>query len=108
MTDFSKLNDRIVRQAFDASKIILSEAQKQKLFQNKIDRAQDMLTGRDIVKSLDQHNRVVQVNLFKVVVDRKRGPALHYKQMQTGGLPDEIQAVTGKYKWQHSKAHSNQ
>ena len=59
MTDFSKLNDRIVKQAFDASKIVLSEAQKQKLFQNKVDRAQDMLKGRDTVKSLDQFNRVV-------------------------------------------------
>ena len=59
MTDFSKLNDRIVKQAFDASKIVLSEAQKQKLFQNKVDRAQEMIKGRDIVKSLDQHNRVV-------------------------------------------------
>ena len=59
MTDFTKLNDRIVKQAFDASKIVLSEAQKQKLFQNKVDRAQDMLKGRDTVKSLDQFNRVV-------------------------------------------------
>ena len=59
MTDFSKLNDRIVKQAFDASGYVLTEAQKQKLFQNKVDRAQEMLAGRDIVKSLDQHNRVV-------------------------------------------------
>ena len=59
MTDFSRLNDRIVRQAVDASKIVLSEAQKQKLFQNKVDRAQEMIRGRDIVKSLDQYNKVV-------------------------------------------------
>ena len=59
MTDFSKLNDRIVRQAFEAGNIILSEAQKQKLFQNKIDRAQEMLKGRNIVKSLGQFNKVV-------------------------------------------------
>ena len=58
MTDFTKLNDRIVKQAFDASKIILSEAQKQKLFQNKIDRAQDMLKGRDIVKSLTEYHTI--------------------------------------------------
>jgi hypothetical protein len=59
MTDFSKLNDRIVKQAYDASGFILSEGQKQKLFQNKVDRAQEMLKGRDIVKSLDQYNKVV-------------------------------------------------
>ena len=58
MTDFTKLNDRIVKQAFDASKIVLSEAQRQKLFQNKIDRAQDMLKGRDIVKSLTEYHTI--------------------------------------------------
>ena len=58
MTDFSKLNDRIVKQAFDASKIVLSEAQRQKLFQNKVDRAQDMLKGRDIVKSLTEYHTI--------------------------------------------------
>ena len=58
MTDFSKLNDRIVKQAFDASRIVLSEAQRQKLFQNKIDRAQDMLRGRDIVKPLTEYHTI--------------------------------------------------
>ena len=58
MTDFTKLNDRIVRQAFDASKIVLSEAQRQKLFQNKVDRAHDMLKGRDIVKSLTEYHTI--------------------------------------------------
>jgi hypothetical protein len=58
MTDFTKLNDRIVRQAFDASRITLSEAQKQKLFQNKVDRAQEMLKGRDIVKSLNVYHQI--------------------------------------------------
>ena len=43
MTDYTKLNDRIVKQAFDAGNIILTEAQKQKLFQNKIRRAADMI-----------------------------------------------------------------
>lgn len=77
MTDFSKLNDRIVRQAFDASKIILSEAQKQKLFQNKIDRAQEMLAGRNIVKSLNAHNRIEDWHLKNNVVKCvmwERGP----------------------------------
>lgn len=58
MTDFSKLNDRIVRQAFEAGNIILTEAQKQKLFQNKIDRAQEMLAGRDTIKSLNVYHRI--------------------------------------------------
>lgn len=58
MTDFSKLNDRIVRQAFDATKIILSEDQKQRLFQNKIDRAQEMIAGRGIVKSLNVYHQI--------------------------------------------------
>ena len=59
MTDFTKLNNRIVKQAFDASGYVLTEAQKQKLFQNKIDRAQEMLAGRDIVTSLDRYNRAI-------------------------------------------------
>jgi hypothetical protein len=58
MTDYSKLNDRIVKQAFDASGYILSESQKQKLFQNKVDRAQDMLRGRDTVKSLNVYHQI--------------------------------------------------
>ena len=58
MTDYSRLNDRIVKQAFDASNIILTEAQKQKLFQNKIDRAQEMLRGRHVVKSLTEYHTI--------------------------------------------------
>lgn len=48
MTDYSKLNDRIVQQAFDASHYILSEELKTRLFQNKIQRAAEMLKARDI------------------------------------------------------------
>jgi hypothetical protein len=44
--DYTKLNDRIVRQAFDATGAFLTEEQKQKLFQNKIDRAQQMIEAR--------------------------------------------------------------
>jgi hypothetical protein len=57
-TDYSKLNDRIVKQAFDASNIILTEAQRQKLFQNKIDRAQEMLKGRDVVQPLNVYHQI--------------------------------------------------
>ena len=57
--DYSKLNDRIVKQAFESAFMVLTEAQKQKLFQNKIDRAREMLKGRDIITSLDRHNKVV-------------------------------------------------
>jgi hypothetical protein len=58
MTDYTKLNDRIVKQAFDASGFILSKSQKQRLFQNKVDRAQEMLKGRDIVKSLNVYHQI--------------------------------------------------
>jgi hypothetical protein len=44
--DYTKLNDQIVKQAYNASNAFLTEAQKQKLFQNKIDRAQAMIQAR--------------------------------------------------------------
>jgi hypothetical protein len=44
--DYTKLNDRIVKQAFDATSAFLTEEQKQKLFQNKIDRAEQMIAAR--------------------------------------------------------------
>jgi isopenicillin N synthase-like dioxygenase len=49
--DYGKLNDRIVEQAVTASKTFynLSEEQKKRLFQNKIDRAQAMIDSRDTV-----------------------------------------------------------
>ena len=47
--DYTKLNDRIVKQAWNASTAFLTEAQKQKLFQNKIDRAEQMIQARDTV-----------------------------------------------------------
>jgi hypothetical protein len=47
MTDYSKLNDRIVEQAFDASHLILSEELKTRLFQNKIQRAAEMIKARE-------------------------------------------------------------
>jgi len=47
--DYTKLNDRIVKQAYDVSSAVLTEAQKQKLFQNKIDRARSMIESRNTV-----------------------------------------------------------
>lgn len=47
--DYTKLNDQIVKQAYNATSAFLTEAQKQKLFQNKIDRAQQMIEARATV-----------------------------------------------------------
>ena len=47
--DYTKLNDRIVKQAYDYSTAFLTEPQKQKLFQNKIDRAAAMIAARETV-----------------------------------------------------------
>lgn len=44
--DYTKLNDQIVKQAWNATSAFLTEAQKQRLFQNKIDRAAVMLKAR--------------------------------------------------------------
>lgn len=41
--DHTKLHDAIVQKAFDVSSAFLTEAQKARLFQNKIDRAKQML-----------------------------------------------------------------
>ena len=47
--DYTKLNDQIVKQAYNATSAFLTEAQKQKLFQNKIDRAEQMIRARAAV-----------------------------------------------------------
>lgn len=44
--DHTRLHDHIVQKAFDASSAFLSEEQKLKLFQNKINRAAEMLEQR--------------------------------------------------------------
>jgi len=44
--DYSKLNDQIVKQAYDHTSAFLNEDQKKQLFQNKIDRAEIMLRAR--------------------------------------------------------------
>ena len=49
MTDYKKLNDRIVRQAWEVSNMTLSEELKTQLFQDKIRRAAEMLAARNIV-----------------------------------------------------------
>jgi hypothetical protein len=45
--DYTKLNDQIVKQAWNASRAFLTEAQRQRLFQNKIDRAEVMIRARE-------------------------------------------------------------
>ena len=47
--DYSKLNDRVVKQAWEVSNLTLTEEMKTRLFQNKIQRAQEMIQARDIV-----------------------------------------------------------
>jgi hypothetical protein len=44
--DYTKLNDRVVKQAYDYTTAFLTEDQKRQLFQNKIDRAEIMLRAR--------------------------------------------------------------
>ena len=45
--DYTKLNDRIVKQATEIPGFTLSEEQKQKLFNNKIERAAAMIKARN-------------------------------------------------------------
>jgi hypothetical protein len=47
-TDYKNLNDRIVKQAYEFSNLTLTEAMKTRLFQNKIDRAREMLEARKL------------------------------------------------------------
>jgi hypothetical protein len=48
-TDYSKLSDRIVKQAYDVSNLTLTEEMKTRLFQNKIRRAAEMIAARDTI-----------------------------------------------------------
>lgn len=52
--DYTKLNDQIVKQAWNYGSAFLSEAQKQKLFQNKIDRAAAMIRAQEQFKRLSE------------------------------------------------------
>ena len=52
-TDYSKLNDRIVKQAYEFSNLVLSNDMKVRLFQNKIDRAVEMIKARETYHQID-------------------------------------------------------
>jgi len=54
--DYSKLKDQIVKQAYDHTSAFLTEAQKQKLFQNKIDRAAAMIRAQEQFRRLRQQD----------------------------------------------------
>ena len=47
--DYSKLNDRVVKQAWEVSNLTLTEEMKTRLFQNKIRRAAEMIAARSTV-----------------------------------------------------------
>ena len=52
--DYTKLNDRVVRQAWDHTTMFLNEAQVKKLFQNKIDRAAAMIRAQEQFRKLGE------------------------------------------------------
>jgi hypothetical protein len=52
--DYGKLNDQIVKQAWDHTSVFLNEAQKQRLFQNKIDRAAAMIRAQEQFRRMEQ------------------------------------------------------
>ena len=52
--DYTKLNDQVVKQAYDASSAFLTEAQRQRLFQNKIDRAAAMIRAQEQFRKMQQ------------------------------------------------------
>ena len=48
-TDYKNLNDRIVKQAYEYSNLVLNEEMKTRLFQNKIRRATEMIQARETI-----------------------------------------------------------
>ena len=48
MTDYKNLNDRIVKQAYEVSNLVLTNDMKVRLFQNKINRARVELEARKL------------------------------------------------------------
>ena len=48
-TDYTKLNDRIVKQAYELSNLVLTNEMKVRLFQNKVDRAEQLIRARAAV-----------------------------------------------------------
>ena len=66
--DYTKLNDQVVKQAYDASSAFLTEAQRQRLFQNKIDRAAAMIRAQEQFRRMEQeqwNNRGVEKLAFR-------------------------------------------
>ena len=55
--DYTKLNDRVVKQAYDYTTAFLTEDQKQKLFQNKIDRAAAMIRAQEQFRRLAEDTK---------------------------------------------------
>lgn len=47
--DYTKLNDRIIEQAYELSNMTLSEELKTRMFQDKIRRATEMIAARDTI-----------------------------------------------------------
>jgi len=54
--DYTKLNDQVVKQAWDHTTMFLNEAQVKKLFQNKIDRAAAMIRAQEQFRRLREDN----------------------------------------------------
>lgn len=54
--DYKKLNDRVVKQAYEVAGAVLTEAQKHQLFQNKIDRASAMIRAQEQFRRLANEN----------------------------------------------------
>ncbi len=52
--NYEKLNDKVVKQAYDVSSAFLNEAQVRKLFQNKIDRATAMIRAQEQFDRMEQ------------------------------------------------------
>jgi hypothetical protein len=52
--DYTKLNDQIVKQAYDHTSAFLTEAQVKQLFQNKIDRAKIMIRAQEQFQRLSE------------------------------------------------------
>jgi hypothetical protein len=48
-TDYKNLNDRIVKQAYELTNLVLTNDMKVRLVQNKVDRAEQMIQARAAV-----------------------------------------------------------
>ena len=52
--DYTKLNNKIVKQAWDYRTAFLNQQQVEKLFQNKIDRASAMIRAQEQFRRMEQ------------------------------------------------------